>query len=147
MTVPPVPPDLPCPGRAPTAVRLTETQTETLRILRHAARPLTAYEVLEALRRVRRTAAPPTAYRALGRLIELGLAHRVESLSAYVVCCADHGAGAAAFSICDTCGSVDEVTEPRLSDGIAAAARRGGFAAEKSVVELHGRCAQCRGAT
>jgi Fur family zinc uptake transcriptional regulator len=124
--------------------RLNLSQAATLRALRAAGRPLTAYEVLDTLRAERRSAAPPTAYRALARLMELGLVHRLESLNAYVACCAEHDSAGPAFSICDDCGTVDEITDPRIGDGIAAAARRGGFEPVKSVIELHGRCAGCR---
>jgi Fur family zinc uptake transcriptional regulator len=124
--------------------KLNVTQAETLRALRAAGRPLTAYEVLDALRAARRSAAPPTAYRALARLMELGLVHRLESINAYVPCCAEHGTGEPAFSICDDCGTVAEITDPEIADGIAAAARRGGFEPARSVIELHGRCAGCR---
>jgi len=124
---------------------LNITQAETLDALRRTARPMTAYEVLDVLRAAGRSAAPPTAYRALARLIELGLVHRLESLNAYVACCAEHEAAAPAFSICDDCGTVSEFSDPEALGGVTAAARRGGFEPVKSVIELHGRCAECRG--
>lgn len=124
---------------------LTDTQREALAALRAAGGPLTAYEVLEALRVGRRSAGPPTAYRALARLQELGLAHRLESLNAYVACCGEHGDGEPAFSICDDCGSVRELAAAQVAADIAALVEPGGFAPTKAVIELHGRCADCRG--
>lgn len=114
--------------------------------LRRAAGPIGAYEVLDALRDIRPTAAAPTAYRTLAKLIAKGLVHRLESLNAYVACCADHTGCAPLFSICDTCGGVDELADPAAAQSLIAAAERHGFAPEKQVVELHGRCAQCRAA-
>lgn len=128
-----------------TEPRLNSAQTETLSALRAAGRPMTAYEILDVLRDAGRKAAPPTAYRALARLIELGLVHRLESLNAYVACSSEHAAAAPAFSICDDCGTVAEFTAPDALDGVAAAARRGGFEPVRPVIELHGRCAGCRG--
>ncbi|MCF3935501.1 transcriptional repressor [Acuticoccus sp. M5D2P5] len=125
--------------------KLNITQTAALSALREAGRPLTAYEVLDVLRASRHSAAPPTAYRALGKLIELGLAHRLESVNAYVACCAEHEEAQPAFSICGDCGAVAELTDPTIGAGIAAIAAQGGFAPTKSVIELHGRCASCRG--
>ncbi|WP_108659117.1 Fur family transcriptional regulator [Acuticoccus kandeliae] len=124
---------------------LNTTQMTALDALRRAARPLTAYEVLDVLRTSHVSAAPPTAYRALSKLIELGLAHRLESMNAYVACCAEHGGHDPAFSICRDCGMVVELTDPGIEAGISAAARRGGFAPTKSVIEVHGRCADCQG--
>jgi len=125
-------------------IALSETQRRALAALRGAGRPLTAYEVLDVLRRERPTAAPPTAYRALEKLIALGLAHRLESINAYVACCAQHDDGTPLFAICDDCGLVDELPDAGAVQTLAACAEKSGFAAHKSVVELHGRCAGCR---
>ena len=54
-----------------------------------AASPTGAYELLDRLRETRRGAAPPTVYRTLDFLLEQGLIHRVERLSAFVGCVAD----------------------------------------------------------
>jgi Fur family zinc uptake transcriptional regulator len=122
---------------------LIPSQTAALAALAAAGRPLTAYEVLEAVRRARPTAAAPTAYRALARLVALGLAHRIESLNAWVACSAEHD-GAPAFSICDDCGTVDELADPGLASSVARLAEAGGFAPTRPVIELHGRCAGCQ---
>ena len=129
------------------APTLNTTQAEVLAALRREQRPMSAYEVIDVLRAAGRSGAPPTAYRALARLIALGLVHRLESLNAYVACCAEHERAAPAFSICDDCGTVAEFADPDAFDGVARAARRSGFEPENAVIELHGRCADCRGAT
>lgn len=123
---------------------LTEAQAETLRALASAPGPLSAYDVLEALRATRPSAGPPTAYRALARLEQLGLVHRLESINAYVPCCGDHGGGEAAFSICDDCGGVRELAAPQVAAGLVALAERRGFVPTRTVIELRGRCADCR---
>lgn len=127
--------------------RLNDMQQLTLDALEAAAAPMTAYEVLDALKATRPTAAPPTAYRALTKLIALGLVHRLESLNAYVACSGGHGDADPAFSICDDCGHVDELSDPTIAATLTqmATAASGGFAPTKHVVELHGRCGKCRG--
>lgn len=115
-----------------------------LDVLRKATAPVGAYEVLDALRGARPTAAAPTAYRTLAKLIEKGLAHRLESLNAYVACCAEHEGAAPLFSICDDCGVAREMADPAVNVQLAETAQRDGFIAEKQVIELHGRCAACR---
>jgi Fur family zinc uptake transcriptional regulator len=68
--------------------------------------------------------APPTVYRALNRLVDEGLAHRVESLNAYVACAhSQHGEGAAIFSICQECGAVEEIDDKASVTRLRAAAR------------------------
>lgn len=123
---------------------LSPTQTTTLEALCKAQRPLTAYEVLAALRAWRPNAGPPTAYRALARLEALGLVHRLESMNAYVACCATHHEAPAAFAICDACGNVREIADAKLTDGILSLAAADDFRLEKAVVEMHGRCAGCQ---
>ncbi|WMS42487.1 transcriptional repressor [Acuticoccus sp. MNP-M23] len=127
-----------------TELRLNDTQRTALDALIAATRPLSAYDVLDALRATRPTAAPPTAYRALERLIGLGLAHRLESINAYVACCAEHTDASPLFAICDDCGLVDEVSDHDAVASLSASAGRSGFAPKKSVVELHGVCAGCQ---
>lgn len=126
--------------------RLTATQSDVLEVLRQARRPLTAYEVLSDLRRTRATATPPVAYRALARLIALGLAHRLESLNAYLACCAEHDV-APVFAICDACGTVSEHLNADLTARLERVARLDGFTPTASVIEVHGRCGPCREAS
>ncbi|UOM33238.1 Fur family transcriptional regulator [Acuticoccus sp. I52.16.1] len=123
-----------------------ELERIALTVLRSATGPVGAYDVLGALRAARPTAAAPTAYRTLAKLIDKGLAHRLESLNAYVACCAEHDGTAPLFSICDDCGVVGELADPTVATHLAAAVQREGFEAEKQVIELHGRCAACRSA-
>ncbi|MEO1103100.1 MAG: Fur family transcriptional regulator [Pseudomonadota bacterium] len=127
-----------------TKPNLTESQARALSTLRAAGRPLGAYEVLDGMRISRPKAAPPTAYRALDKLIALGLAHRVESMNAYVACCVDHDGAAPMFAICDDCGGVDELADPAALRALTAQAEAGGFVPHKPVVELHGQCAACQ---
>ena len=126
---------------------LNITQREALRALQRARRPLSAYEVLAVLRARNLSGAAPTAYRALAKLIALGLAHRLESLNAYVACCAEHRGGEPAFSICNDCGTVCELADAALSEGVVAATSAGGFVPKKAVIEVHGRCASCEAAS
>lgn len=123
--------------------QLTQMEARALIALRQATQPMSAYAVLAELRDVRPTAAAPTAYRALARLMERGLVHRLESVNAYVACCAQDGCTTPVFSICRRCGSVDERSEPQVATDLAAAAARDGFVPQKSVIELIGRCAGC----
>lgn len=109
-----------------------------------AGRPVTAYEIIDAVRDVGITA-PPTVYRALGRLIEEGLAHRLESRNAYVACAhGHHEHPAAAFMICEACGKSLELADPALEAWLADRAALEGFEIDTVTMELRGRCADCR---
>lgn len=126
---------------------LTRNQGLVLDTLTHSRGPLSAYDILDRLREAG-LRAPLQVYRALDKLVERGLAHRLESLNAFVACADEHchRKGLIAFAICETCGKVDEfadaVIEARLGDW----AKSTGFKAERTTMEIRGRCEGCAAA-
>ena len=70
-------------------VRLTDTRRLILGLILDKPQPTGAYELLDQLRGARESAAPPTVYRALDFLLEQGLIHKLERLSAFVGCVAE----------------------------------------------------------
>jgi Fur family zinc uptake transcriptional regulator len=126
---------------------LTRNQSLVMETLSGASAPLSAYAILDQLRG-EGVRAPLQVYRALDKLVELGLVHRLESLNAFVACrhagCETHDI--TAFTICEQCGKVAEVTDSELAGQLEEIARRQGFRATKSTVELRGLCKQCQAA-
>ena len=122
---------------------LASNHERVLRILRAAGAPMTAYEVLDAARK-HDISAPPTIYRALNKLIELGAAHRLETINAYVACAEDHhDHGSAVFAICSDCGLVEEISEGGTLKRLKATADQRGFRVDEAVIELKGHCGAC----
>jgi len=137
-------------------VKLTGLRRYVLGLVLDAASPTGAYELLDRLRQTRRGAAPPTVYRALDFLLEQGLVHRVERLSAFVGCVAgctaDHAEGdshthAVQFLICRQCGKVIELQNNDVSSVLAQVAGRVGFSISDATIEAEGLCSSCRAAT
>lgn len=129
-------------------VRLTDLRRQVLGLILDRESPTGAYDLLDQLRATRDSAAPPTVYRALEFLLEQGLIHKVERLSAFVGCVApvdhDHDHDhAAQFFICRTCGRVTELEDHELSHALAHAAKRLGFTLGKVTIEAEGQCAIC----
>lgn len=127
---------------------LTRNQELVLGTLAHADGPLSAYDILDRLRD-EGLRAPLQVYRALEKLTERGLAHRLESLNAFV-CCADescHRTGTIAFAICERCGRVEEFAEPAIEHKLRGWSRSTGFVPRRMTVELRGLCAGCAEAT
>jgi len=123
---------------------LTRNQQLVLGTLAHAAGPLSAYDILDELRD-EGLRAPLQVYRALEKLTERGLAHRLESLNAFV-CCADescHRTGTIAFAICERCGHVEEFAEPAIEQKLRGWSKGTGFVPHRMTVELRGLCAGC----
>lgn len=110
--------------------------------LQEAARPLSAYDIIDRLKG-QGFSSPPTVYRALARLVEAGLAHRLESLNAFVSCAHGSHGGAAMFAICDSCGEVDEFDQGDVVKRLKKWAKGARFAVRTMTLELRGRCAEC----
>jgi Fur family zinc uptake transcriptional regulator len=131
---------------------LTELRRHVLGMILDAASPTGAYELLDRLRQTRRSAAPPTVYRTLDFLLEQGLIHRVERLSAFVGCVAgctadpdgESHSHAAQFLICRDCGRVTEMQDHHVSAVLARAARGTGFSISSATIEAEGLCSTCR---
>lgn len=123
--------------------RMTAPRRRVLDLLLRAGEPMKAYDLIAQFGQDGQAAKPPTVYRALEFLERRGLAHRIASISAYVAC--SHGADdhAAAFLICDCCGSAQEIAAP-LSDGLRHAAEGAGYVIDRTTIEAHGRCPDCR---
>jgi Fur family zinc uptake transcriptional regulator len=122
--------------------RLTEPRRRALEMLLRAGQPVKAYDLLPKFHAGGRAAKPPTVYRALEFLERHGLAHRIESLNAYVACRRVGETHAAAFLICDCCGATAEV-EPKAAGEIDAVAAEAGYRLTAVTIEAHGLCAAC----
>ena len=66
--------------------RMTPQRRDVLGLILRADTPVGAYDLLEQLKHASGRPAPPTVYRALDFLLEHGLIHRIERLSAFVPC-------------------------------------------------------------
>tara|TARA_B100000963_G_scaffold319272_1_gene301017 strand:+ start:106 stop:525 length:420 start_codon:yes stop_codon:yes gene_type:complete len=127
-----------------TKVKLTKNQSLVLDSLIKAGQPLGAYALLETMR-PHGFKAPLQIYRALEQLIHLGLAHRLESLNAFIACShvSCESSRATAFVICDKCETVQEICDESISNFLSSLARKTKIEASKSSIELHGLCNGC----
>ena len=135
--------------------RLTDLRRQVLRLVLDSDTPVGAYDLLERLRSAHKGAAPPTVYRALDFLLEQGLVHKVERLSAFVGCVHasepddvhsghDHQHHhAAQFLICTRCSRTVELEDNTVTSALGVAAAAVGFRPARSTVEVEGLCAMC----
>ena len=124
--------------------KLTAARKRVLQLLFQAGQPVKAYDLISSFAAGGAAPAkPPTVYRALDFLEREGLAHRIESLSAYVACRGGSDGHAAAFLICDCCGKTEEIQAP-LEGALERLAAQSGYAVQSVAIEAHGRCAACR---
>jgi Fur family zinc uptake transcriptional regulator len=125
--------------------KLTAPRRRVLELLLGAGQPVKAYGLMAGFGADGETAKPPTVYRALEFLARTGLAHRIESLNAYMACRLGETRHAAGFLICDCCGATREI-EPLASPEVQDAARGAGYVLSAVTVEAHGLCPECAAA-
>lgn len=126
-------------------VRLTPIRRDVLASLHATHRPLGAYDIIETLAgQDSRRLAPISIYRALDFLMEQGLVHRLATRNAFVACPHRHDErDRIAFLICDSCGGVDEIFSPDLSDALGRLFAAQDFSPRRPVLEVAGSCAHC----
>jgi Fur family transcriptional regulator, zinc uptake regulator len=130
-------------------LKLTDMRRQVFESLAAAPGALGAYDLIDALASTgHKRLAPVSIYRALDFLMEAGLAHKIESLNAFVACPHLHGPHEmVVFLICDACGKVEESTSDNVAQALSSVARGKGFIPRGQVIEMHGRCAACSGAS
>lgn len=121
--------------------RWTPVRQRVYELVLKAGAPVKAYDIMDAYRDGP-AAKPPTVYRALEFLEQLRLVHRIPSLNAYVACHGEAQAHAAAFLICDCCGSAEEF-EPGPVEAASRTAAAHQFEARAILLEVRGRCGRC----
>jgi Fur family zinc uptake transcriptional regulator len=122
--------------------RLTPLRRKVLTLLLEADGPAKAYDLLARMGEDA-AAKPPSVYRCLDFLLEMGLAHRIESLNAFVACGHWGHGHAAAFLICDACGGVGELHAGESARRLAAEIDEVRFRMRSAVIEVRGVCAAC----
>lgn len=123
--------------------RAAARQADILTVLKASARPMTAYQILERLQMEEPDIAPPTVYRTLSALTNLGHAHRLESIKAFVPCRCSHVESVPVLAICEDCGSVEEHDGSDILPKLIGLTDQTAFRADKHIVEIHGRCGSC----
>lgn len=122
--------------------KLTPIRRKVLQLLLESEEPAKAYDLLANLDGLG-AAKPPTIYRALEFLQGMGLAHKIESLNAYVACGHPDHPHSAVFLICDACGGAQELHADATNRILANEAKSTGFLVENTVIEARGLCRNC----
>ena len=108
-------------------------------------KPASAYEIADIVSQKRgKRVAPNSVYRILDLFVANNLVRRVESANAFVANSHPGCLHDCIFLICDTCGSAVHVDNDKISGGVRAAAEATGFAAERPVIEVRGKCVECQ---
>ncbi|RBW52142.1 transcriptional repressor [Marinobacter sp. F3R11] len=120
---------------------LTPNQRRVFDVLLQADASLGAYAILKKTGFRGAT----QVYRALEKLVDLGLARKLESLNAYIAVSAKGQSSPTAFAICDQCGHIHEVVEASEIKQLHECLAQLNFQVERTVIEFHGVCSICSG--
>ena len=124
---------------------LTKNQKIVLDIIEKSSQPLKAYSILFDVKK-KGINAPLQVYRALDKLVEIGKIHKIESRNAFVACKNSNCqvSKATAFSICESCEDVTEVSNLKLSKYLNNFADKSGMKYNKYNLEFFGLCKKCK---
>ena len=115
------------------------------RQIHNSSEPLKAYSILFNVQK-KGIKAPLQVYRALDKLVELGKIHKIESRNAFIACqnSSCQISKATAFSICESCENVSEISNSKLSKYLANFADEAGMKYNKYNLEFFGLCKKCK---
>jgi len=126
-------------------VRFTYLRKRVLELIWTSHKPVGAYDILAMMNEGSDSRfAPMTVYRAIEFLMENGLVHRIESRNAYVGCRHPGSTHEGQFLLCRHCGRFAEIEELEISKALSSGAKRAGFDAVNPLIEIEGRCRDCR---
>ena len=124
---------------------LSKNQQIIFDLIDKSSEPLKAYSILFNVQK-KGIKAPLQVYRALDKLVELGKIHKIESRNAFIACqnSSCQISKATAFSICENCEKVSEISNSKLSKYLANFADEAGMKYNKYNLEFFGLCKKCK---
>ena len=124
---------------------LSKNQQIIFDLIDKSPEPLKAYTILFNVQK-KGINAPPQVYRALDKLVEIGKIHKIESKNAFVACKSSDCeiSKATAFSICESCEMVDEISDAKLSRYLSSFNHKKGMKFKRFNLEFFGLCKTCK---
>ena len=124
---------------------LSKNQQIIFDLIDKSSEPLKAYSILFNVQK-KGIKAPLQVYRALDKLVELGKIHKIESRNAFIACqnSSCQISKATAFSICESCEQVSEISNTKLSKYLSTFADEAGMKFSKYNLEFFGLCKKCK---
>jgi Fur family zinc uptake transcriptional regulator len=124
---------------------LSKNQQIIFDIIHNSSEPLKAYSILFNVQK-KGIKAPLQVYRALDKLVEIGKIHKIESRTAFIACqnSSCQISKATAFSICESCENVSEISNSKLSKYLTNFTDYSGMKYSKYNLEFFGLCKKCK---
>jgi Fur family transcriptional regulator, zinc uptake regulator len=123
----------------------TPMRASVFRALSGFEQPASAYDIAEAVSVAEgRRIAANSIYRILDLFVSANLARRVESSNAYLANTHPDCQHDCIFLVCDKCGRTMHIDDDGLTKALRRASEGHGFAPDRPVIEVRGRCLDCR---
>ena len=124
---------------------LSKNQQIIFDLIDKSSEPLKAYSILFNVQK-KGIKAPLQVYRALDKLVAIGKIHKIESRNAFMACqnSSCQISKATAFSICESCEQVSEISNTKLSKYLSNFADEAGMKFSKYNLEFFGLCKKCK---
>ena len=124
---------------------LSKNQQIIFDIIHNSLEPLKAYSILFNVQK-KGIKAPLQVYRALDKLVEIGKIHKIESRNAFIACqnSSCQISNATAFSICESCEKISEISNSKLSKYLSNFSDKSGMKYNKYNLEFFGLCKKCK---
>ena len=125
-------------------INLSKNQQIIFDIIYKSSEPLKAYAILFNVQK-KGIKAPLQVYRALDKLVEIGKIHKIESRNAFIACqnSSCQISKATAFSICEVCEKISEISNSKLSKYLSNFSDNSGMKYSKYNLEFFGLCKKC----
>ena len=125
-------------------INLSKNQQIIFDIIDKSSEPLKAYAILFNVQK-KGIKAPLQVYRALDKLVEIGKIHKIESRNAFIACqnSSCQITKATAFSICEICEKISEISNSKLSKYLSNFSDNTGMKYSKYNLEFFGLCKKC----
>jgi Fur family ferric uptake transcriptional regulator len=123
-------------------LRFTPQRQAVAEALQKMGKEASVQELYDRVRRRHAYIGRATVFRAVDRLVDAGLARRLERpghVSAYVWCEPTHHH----HLICTECRTVQELDEKAVAPLAESIARREGFRVDHATLDFYGRCRRC----
>lgn len=129
--------------------KLTDKRKNILLLLLSAQKPLSAYDLVDQYKTQFSENLPAmSVYRMLNFLLEVKLAHKLETTNQFVACShiiCEHDHEIPQFLICDQCHAVREIgVKKQLIEDLSESIESTGFSLSSQQLELHGLCGSCK---
>ena len=124
---------------------LSKNQQIIFDLIDKSSEPLKAYSILFNVQK-KGIKAPLQVYRALDKLVAIGKIHKIESRNAFIACqnSSCQISKATAFSICESCEQVSEISNTKLSKYLSNFVDETGMKFSKYNLEFFGLCKKCK---